>query len=113
MLLVPLALVAGCGSAGPKHTVVLSVTAKEAGSAGDVSYEIGAGGSTQKVTDTDLPWTVTVTDTPNGVAKLSLTVVNAPNLDTVSADATFTCKVTVDGKVVVTKTAVNSVACAQ
>jgi hypothetical protein len=111
LFLVPLVLVAGCGSSGPKHTVALSVTAKEAGSVGEISYEIGSGGSVQKVTDADIPWTLTVDDTPNGVGKLSLTVATAPNPDTVATPATFTCTVTLDGKVVVTKTALNSVAC--
>jgi hypothetical protein len=107
-----LALVAGCGSSGPKHTVVLSVSAKQAGSVGEISYEIGAGDSVHKVTDADLPWTLTVTDTPHGIAKISLTVANQADPAVIVPAATFTCTASVDGKVVATRTARETVTCA-
>ncbi|GAA1686323.1 hypothetical protein GCM10009765_39720 [Fodinicola feengrottensis] len=107
-----LLLAAGCAAAGPPHTVKLSVTAKEPGSVGEISYQIGVGASVQKVTDADIPWTVTIKDPPNGVARLSLTVANLSDPSIIVAEATFTCTVTVDGKVVATRTARETVTCA-
>jgi hypothetical protein len=97
------ALLAACGSAGP--TVELSVSAQDPDTVAEISYTVGS--ESHKVSDVDVPWTTTV----DGAGKVSLTAGLAPNPDAVVAGTTFTCKVTIGGKVVATKTGKNTVTC--
>jgi hypothetical protein len=96
------ALLAGCGSG---RTVELSVSAQDPDTVAEISYVVG--GSSQRVSDVDTPWTTTV----DGLGRISLTATLAPNPDAVVAPTTFTCKVTIGGKVVVTKSGKNMVTC--
>lgn len=96
------AALAGCGSG---RTVELSVSAQDPDAVAEISYTVG--GESQRVSDVDTPWTTTV----DGAGKISLTAGLAPNPDAVVAPTTFTCKITVGGKVVVTKSGKNTVTC--
>lgn len=106
-VLLIVAFLAGCGASGVQHTVVFSVTALEVGSVGAISYSVG--GSAHEVAEADIPWSLS--ESSPDVGSFSLTVVNAPNPDAVTTDATFSCTVAVDGKVVVTKTGRSKVSC--
>ncbi|WP_163508750.1 hypothetical protein [Fodinicola acaciae] len=105
------ALLAGCAAPGPKHVVVLSVSAQDPDTSADVTYAVGAGAESHQESDVDTPWTATVDDTSKGVAKIVLTAALAANPDAVVAGTVFTCKVTVDGKAVVTRSGKDKVSC--